>query len=67
MAVSVMSCVVAPQWQYSPKRSRQLIVCVGETLAEREAGQTEAVVKRQLAAVIDPRRGSLHQRTGGGL
>ncbi len=28
------------------------IVCVGETLAERESGQTEAVVKRQLAAVI---------------
>ena len=28
------------------------IVCVGETLAEREAGQTEVVVKRQLAAVI---------------
>lgn len=28
------------------------IVCVGETLAEREAGQTEQVVKRQLAAVI---------------
>ncbi len=28
------------------------IVCVGETLAEREAGQTELVVKRQLAAVI---------------
>jgi triosephosphate isomerase len=28
------------------------IVCVGETLTEREAGQTEAVVKRQLAAVI---------------
>ena len=28
------------------------IVCVGETLAERDAGQTEAVVKRQLAAVI---------------
>lgn len=28
------------------------IVCVGETLEEREAGQTEAVVKRQLAAVI---------------
>jgi triosephosphate isomerase len=29
------------------------IVCVGETLAEREAGQTEAVVSRQLKAVID--------------
>ncbi len=28
------------------------IVCVGETLVEREAEQTEAVVKRQLAAVI---------------
>lgn len=28
------------------------IVCVGETLAEREAGQTEDVVRRQLAAVI---------------
>ncbi|RYX93243.1 MAG: triose-phosphate isomerase [Comamonadaceae bacterium] len=28
------------------------IVCVGETLAEREGGQTEEVVKRQLAAVI---------------
>jgi triosephosphate isomerase (TIM) len=28
------------------------IVCVGETLAERESGQTDVVVKRQLAAVI---------------
>lgn len=28
------------------------IVCVGETLAEREAGHTEEIVKRQLAAVI---------------
>ncbi|RTL37073.1 MAG: triose-phosphate isomerase [Burkholderiales bacterium] len=28
------------------------IVCVGETRAEREAGQTDSVVKRQLAAVI---------------
>jgi triosephosphate isomerase len=29
------------------------ILCVGETLAEREAGATEAVVARQLAAAID--------------
>lgn len=29
------------------------IVCVGETLAEREAGQTQSVVTRQLQAVID--------------
>ncbi len=28
------------------------IVCVGETLAQRDAAQTEEVVKRQLAAVI---------------
>ena len=28
------------------------IICVGENLQEREAGQTEAVVKRQLAAII---------------
>ena len=28
------------------------IVCVGETLAQREAGETEQVVKRQLSAVI---------------
>ncbi|MBT9553268.1 MAG: triose-phosphate isomerase [Hydrogenophaga sp.] len=28
------------------------IVCVGETLSQREAGETETVVKRQLAAVI---------------
>ena len=29
------------------------VVCVGETLAEREAGQTETAVARQLDAVID--------------
>ena len=29
------------------------IVCVGETLAEREAGHEIAVVERQLEAVID--------------
>ncbi len=29
------------------------IICVGETLAEREAGATDAVVARQLAAVLD--------------
>ena len=28
------------------------IVCVGESLAQREAGETDAVVKRQLSAVI---------------
>ena len=28
------------------------VVCVGETLAQRDAGETEAVVKRQLSVVI---------------
>jgi len=28
------------------------VVCVGETLAQRQAGETEAVVRRQLAAVV---------------
>lgn len=28
------------------------VVCVGETLVQREAGETEAVVRRQLAAVV---------------
>ncbi|WP_394755065.1 triose-phosphate isomerase [Rhodoferax sp.] len=39
-AQRVLACGITP------------IVCVGETLAEREAGRTEEVVKRQLAAVI---------------
>jgi triosephosphate isomerase len=29
------------------------VLCVGETLAEREAGATEAVLSRQVAAVVD--------------
>jgi triosephosphate isomerase len=29
------------------------ILCVGETLAERDAGETERTVRRQLAAVLD--------------
>jgi len=44
--------VVATKAQRALAAGITPIVCVGETLAEREAGQTEAVVKRQLAAVI---------------
>ena len=39
-AQSALGCGITP------------IVCVGETLAERDAGKTDEVVKRQLAAVI---------------
>lgn len=44
--------VVAAKAQRALAAGVTPIVCVGETLAEREAGRTEEVVKRQLAAVI---------------
>ena len=44
--------VVAAKAQAALVNGLTPIVCVGETLQEREAGQTEQVVKRQLAAVI---------------
>jgi triosephosphate isomerase len=44
--------VVASKAQRALAAGITPIVCVGESLQEREAGQTEAVVKRQLAAVI---------------
>ncbi|HSX92770.1 MAG TPA: triose-phosphate isomerase [Hydrogenophaga sp.] len=44
--------VVAAKAQRALAAGITPIVCVGETLVEREAEQTEAVVKRQLAAVI---------------
>ena len=44
--------VVALKAQAALAKGITPIVCVGETLQEREAGQTEVVVKRQLAAVV---------------
>lgn len=44
--------VVAEKAQRALAAGITPIVCIGETLQERDAGQTEAVVKRQLAAVI---------------
>jgi len=44
--------IVAAKAQRALAEGVTPIVCVGETLQEREAGLTEAVVKRQLAAVI---------------
>lgn len=44
--------VVAAKAQRALAAGITPIVCVGETLAQRQAGQTHAVVKRQLAAVI---------------
>ncbi len=44
--------VVAAKAQAALAAGITPIVCVGETLQEREAGETQAVVKRQLAAVV---------------
>ena len=44
--------LVAAKAQAALARGVTPIVCVGETLAERDAGQTETVVKRQLSVVI---------------
>jgi triosephosphate isomerase (TIM) len=44
--------VVALKVQQALSAGITPIVCVGETHAQREAGETEQVVKRQLAAVI---------------
>ncbi|MCK6426758.1 MAG: triose-phosphate isomerase [Burkholderiaceae bacterium] len=44
--------LVADKAKAALSRGVTPIVCVGETLAQREAGETEAVVKRQLSAVI---------------
>eukprot|EP00184_Porphyridium_aerugineum_P007794 CAMPEP_0184692212 /NCGR_PEP_ID=MMETSP0313-20130426/781_1 /TAXON_ID=2792 /ORGANISM="Porphyridium aerugineum, Strain SAG 1380-2" /LENGTH=256 /DNA_ID=CAMNT_0027150025 /DNA_START=1901 /DNA_END=2671 /DNA_ORIENTATION=- len=43
---------VAKKVQFALENSLKVMLCVGETLDEREAGHTDAVNERQLAAVI---------------
>lgn len=45
--------VVAAKFAAVQQAGMVPVVCIGETLAERESGATEAVVGRQLAAVIE--------------
>lgn len=45
--------VVAAKFVVAQRFGLRPVLCVGETLAEREAGQTMTVVARQLSAVID--------------
>ncbi len=45
--------LVADKAKAALKHGLTPVVCVGETLSERQAGQTEAVVQRQLSAVIN--------------
>jgi triosephosphate isomerase len=44
--------LVADKAKMALKHGLTPIVCVGETLTEREAGHTDQVVKRQMSAVI---------------
>ncbi len=44
----------AAKFQAAQRVGLTPILCVGETLAEHESGDTEAVVTRQLDAVLDP-------------
>ena len=47
------STAVAAKFKAAQEAGLKPILCVGETLEEREAGKTESVVDGQLAAVID--------------
>jgi len=44
---------VAAKFAAAHRQGLVPILCIGETLDEREAGETEAVIRRQLLAVID--------------
>jgi len=45
--------VVATKFKAAQVAGLTPIVCVGETLEQREAGQTRAVIEKQVAAVVD--------------
>ena len=45
--------IVATKFSAAQAANVVPILCVGETLAERDAGETEPTVRRQLAAVLD--------------
>ena len=45
--------VVATKFKAAQTAGLTPIVCVGETLEQREAGQTRSVIERQVAAVVD--------------
>jgi triosephosphate isomerase (TIM) len=46
------SAVVAEKTRAALDAGLRVILCVGETLAEREAGRTQQVVEEQLQAVV---------------
>jgi triosephosphate isomerase (TIM) len=46
------STIVAEKTRAALDAGLRIILCVGETLAEREAGRTQQVVEEQLQAVV---------------
>ena len=46
------SAIVAEKTRAALDAGLRVILCVGETLAEREAGRTQQVVEEQLQAVV---------------
>jgi triosephosphate isomerase len=54
--------IVAAKFRAAQAAGLVPILCVGETLAEREAGKTDAVVARQMGALIDTVGGAAFAR-----
>ncbi|KAG8221473.1 Triosephosphate isomerase [Butyriboletus roseoflavus] len=52
--------LVAKKTKAALDASLRVILCVGETLAEREAGRTTEVVNEQLQAVVDVLKGTVY-------
>lgn len=46
--------IVAKKTEFGLSKDLKIMLCVGETLEEREAGQLEEVLKRQLSTAIAP-------------
>ena len=44
--------MIAEKVQYAVQCGMKVIACIGEKLSDRESGQTEAVVYKQLKAII---------------
>lgn len=58
------SALVANKTCAAISEGLSVILCVGETLAEREGGRTDAVVREQLQAVVDALK-TTHPDDGG--
>jgi len=53
--------LVARKAQMAKASGLTPVICVGETLADREAGKTESIIQAQLAAVLELEKGEIFQ------